>query len=405
MERTAMKKRILFVMTDALPMPPVKGGAVQHLVEQFLIYNEINEQFIIEVTSIPDLTAIDMADNYKNTIFKYCNIPERFMKLRNSKNRIVVALMRRVYRKIYFCFVKRILKNSRYDCIVFENELCIPNQVEYFENPKKYLHLHNDYINKNNKPKYSLSDKYDCILGISQFICDRVNEVDKNVKTRLLYNGLPVENFRKDIKSRIEVRKMYNIKETDIVFVFSGRMVEEKGLLELINAFNLLPKDIGEHAVLLIIGSKVYGNNISDKYGKEIRMQSDLSNYRIIFTGYIPHNRISNVYSACDIGCMPSLCEEALSLSVLEYMAEGLPIIISDGGGMVELCQNGEGIIVNRGKYFVEDFSKAMARLCYDQTFFSCCSLAAIKRAREFDSGEYCKRFSEILNEEMNINE
>ena len=37
-------KKILFVMTSALPFPPSKGGAVQSLVASLIDYNEVHKE-------------------------------------------------------------------------------------------------------------------------------------------------------------------------------------------------------------------------------------------------------------------------------------------------------------------------------------------------------------------------
>lgn len=51
-------KNILIITSSNLPMPPVKGGAVQNLIYFYLLNNEINHKFNFTVTSIYNEKAL-----------------------------------------------------------------------------------------------------------------------------------------------------------------------------------------------------------------------------------------------------------------------------------------------------------------------------------------------------------
>ncbi len=66
-----------------------------------------------------------------------------------------------------------------------------------------------------------------------------------------------------------------------------------------------------------------------------------------------------------DVGVLlsePSLHREGLSNSMMEYMAQGLPVVCGEGGGNAELVQDGvTGLIINSGD--PEALARALRRL------------------------------------------
>lgn len=73
---------------------------------------------------------------------------------------------------------------------------------------------------------------------------------------------------------------------------------------------------------------------------KEV-IKNNLENH-VIFKGII--SNIPNIIKNYDI-MMPSM-DEGFGLAVLEGMAVGLPIIISNVGGMTELINNKNGLVI-----------------------------------------------------------
>ncbi len=66
-------------------------------------------------------------------------------------------------------------------------------------------------------------------------------------------------------------------------------------------------------------------------------------------------NNVRSLYSCCDIGFQPSQGEVGYSLSILEYMIEGLPVIVPDNKSVCSATEDG-----NTGKIYKEnDISSA----------------------------------------------
>jgi glycosyltransferase involved in cell wall biosynthesis len=111
-----------------------------------------------------------------------------------------------------------------------------------------------------------------------------------------------------------------------------GRMNREKGVYELLEAFNRLVKD-NEDAKLLLIGSNegipedIFSSYSNISYGE------NLICYGYTKTPYI-------ALQAGDVLCLPSY-REGFGISVIEASAITLPVIVSDIYGLRDAFEDG----------------------------------------------------------------
>jgi glycosyltransferase involved in cell wall biosynthesis len=99
-----------------------------------------------------------------------------------------------------------------------------------------------------------------------------------------------------------------------------ARFVPEKGLHDLIDAFNKL--DIDGH--LIIAGDSDH----RDKYSESLKNKARL-NKRIILTGYITGNKLNQIFTHARVFVLPSY-HEGLPIALLEALSYGLPVLVSD---------------------------------------------------------------------------
>lgn len=383
-------KKYLFIMTPMLPFPPYKGGAVQNLVEQIVLYNEKNRKMLCTITSVfEEETDI----SYKNSEVLNIKIPSILLKIRDKQIKKISGICRMLIEKIYLIKIISYIREKKFDGIVFENTLSYGNAVKkYSKGSKLILHLHNDDITNQKNSKKKL-EAYDKIICVSEYIKDCVKDkVNKEIS--VVYNGIDVKQFKRNQIDRENMRNKYNIKKNQKVLLFSGRIVKEKGVAELIKAINLINDDV----VLVILGSKIYGKNVKDDYYNLINNLIKTSSKRIIMTGFVNYDEISKYYSMSDVGILPSLCEEALSLSVLEYMSAGLPIIISNSGGMKELYDSKCGYIIDKNEKFVENLSDAICKMINNENNYINFSNHVLEKSKNYDSKTYVKSMiSELI--------
>jgi glycosyltransferase involved in cell wall biosynthesis len=175
--------------------------------------------------------------------------------------------------------------------------------------------------------------------------CDKIifqNEFDqKNLyfsqffhyKINIIYgSGIDIEKFKRK-NSKMEIRKKLGIDLNDCVFIMSSRLIKEKGILELVNAFLIL-NSMYSNIRLLILGSQDLDNprNIDDDFIKFY------SNDKISFLGHVFD--VKEYLTASDFYIYPSYYREGIPRGILEAMAMQLPIITTNLPGCVNTVKN-----------------------------------------------------------------
>lgn len=155
------------------------------------------------------------------------------------------------------------------------------------------------------------------------------------VSDRLLHigNGVSASLFNTSLDSRAYIRHQYGVGEEDIVLTFVGRLVIEKGIVELLQAFTSI-KDRNKLVKLMLIGGCVDGDR--DRISIE-SIRSRLPNSIVDDVILLGHrDDIPQLLSASDIFILPSY-REGMPRSIIEAMAMGKPIIATDIRGCREL--------------------------------------------------------------------
>lgn len=132
--------------------------------------------------------------------------------------------------------------------------------------------------------------------------------------------------------------KEFGIPEDAFVVGCSARMRARKGLDVLLEA----AKRLGGHRVhFLLVGEVTDRKVLQLADGPDIRTQVHLAGFR---------KDAAALMGACDAFVMPSLRREGLPRAVIEAMAQGVPAVVTDVGGMPEIVVKGEsGFVVAAG--------------------------------------------------------
>jgi len=152
-------------------------------------------------------------------------------------------------------------------------------------------------------------------------------------KIDVVYHGVDA-SFKKIVAGQIleRVRNKYHIPQQYILFV--GNLEPKKNLVRLIDAFLLLKKKNAIPHKLLIVGQDGWK---SEAIHKRLERSGDTSD--IVFTGYVDNEDLPAIYSMAALFAFPSLYE-GFGLPVLEAMACGTPVLISDRGALPEIAGN-----------------------------------------------------------------
>lgn len=136
-----------------------------------------------------------------------------------------------------------------------------------------------------------------------------------NRDTHFIPNGVT----QPDILDSKIVSSKYNLNK-DSYFLFLGRVVPEKGIHYLIDAYNEVKTD----KKLVIAG----GASDTDSYYDELKRKAS-NNQNIIFTGFVQGQELEELYSNAYVYVLPSDLE-GMPLSLLEAMSYGNCCLTSD---------------------------------------------------------------------------
>ena len=148
-------------------------------------------------------------------------------------------------------------------------------------------------------------------------------------------NGIDTNYFSKSHFNDIEIakkRKELGISYDDFVFIFVGRIVKDKGINELINAFDQLYK-INNNVSLLLVGPFEDDLDPISRVSKNLILQ----NNKIFTTGY--KNDVRIYFALSDVLVFPSY-REGFPNVVMQAGAMELTSIVSDINGCNEIIEN-----------------------------------------------------------------
>ncbi|MDC4251499.1 glycosyltransferase family 4 protein [Clostridium perfringens] len=392
---------IIIITSGALPIPSVKGGAVENLVEMLININEVRCDNKFVIYSVYDKKLENVIRQYKNCTFKYIKtdrvVDKIFKVIRHIINRIPGIYIGNL-------FISKVIKDMKkmnldYDAIIVENSPEYGIVLNKNKMKNLILHLHNDYLNPSTKLKNKIINSYKEIYPISNCVKNNIELIERNKLTnvKVLYNGIDLSKFNKENFDVDVVREKFNISKEEFVIMYVGRLVSEKGVKELIQAVLLLP--IEYKLKLFIVGSPKYSDNTINKYFSELLKLSDPIKDKVIFTGYIDYSNLPELYSIANIGVVPSLCEDAFNLTTIEFMANKVPVIISDRGGMKEIISNLSGRVVRYNKDFIANLSKEIEYMYNKREFLDEMGKNAYNESKKFSNINYYNRFNNLLNE------
>lgn len=144
-------------------------------------------------------------------------------------------------------------------------------------------------------------------------------------ETHYIPNGITKPEIRTDstIRSKFSLEK-------DEYILYLGRIVPEKGIHYLIDAYNEIKTD----KKLVIAG----GSSHTSEYMQTLKEKAK-NNKNIIFTDFVQGIELEELYSNAYIYCLPSDLE-GMPLSLLEAMSYGNCCLTSDISECTEVCED-----------------------------------------------------------------
>jgi glycosyltransferase involved in cell wall biosynthesis len=322
--------RVLFLNYE---YPPLGGGAAN-----------ANAYLLDEYKNVPDL-YVDLVTSSVDNQYHMEKIGERIsihrLPIGKNKNNLHFQSQKDllVYAwKAYF-FSRRLIKKNKYDL-----------SHSFFTVPCGFLSLLFKWKSKipyvvslrgSDVPGYSERFKllYMFIRPLARLIWKNAAQVIANsqglkelaLKTNpaqdigVIFNGVDINNFFPDEKRRDPSRFL--------ITVGASRVTARKGINYLIEAIKILSAEY-PNIYFKVLGE---GNDRIrlEKLSQELKLES-----RVDFIGRIPREETAKYYQEADVFVLPST-NEGMSNALLEALASGLPVIVTEVGGTLELVQNG----------------------------------------------------------------
>ncbi|MFL8936302.1 glycosyltransferase family 4 protein [Rossellomorea oryzaecorticis] len=181
------------------------------------------------------------------------------------------------------------------------------------------------------------------IITVDTRLKDYVKEVS-GAEGNAIRNFIDIHNFKPDQEYKDQFRDKHGISKEDNVLFVPRRLTKKNGVIYPALA---MPKIIEKfpNTKLIYAGS---GEALSEikKIVEEHKLHDNVT-----LLGAIPHEEIKEFYALCDVVLVPSVhsagVEEATSISALEAMGSGSPLVACAVGGLKEIVNNKEdGLLV-----------------------------------------------------------
>ena len=337
--------RVAIISSEKLPVPPVRGGAIQQYIAGIVPYLSKKHEITVYCINDSELKSNELVDKVS-----YIRLPAR------SKEE-------------FFSAVARSLAEYNYDIVhVFNRPRTIKKYVRAAPESKYILSVHNEMFAPK---KISKNEAIECIeqvsaiVTISDFIQKGILKKYPQAvgKIRTIYSGVDLQQYypvwsAPAQKIRKRIQSEYGINNAKVI-LYVSRFSPKKGSHLVLQA---MPEVIKEHrqTVLLVVGSKWYGTDRVDDYVSYIFSLGKKIQGNIIFTGFVRPADIHKYYAAGDIFICASQWEEPLARVHYEAMATGLPIITTDRGGNPEVVKGYRNGLVLSNYEKPEEFAAAI---------------------------------------------
>jgi glycosyltransferase involved in cell wall biosynthesis len=210
-------------------------------------------------------------------------------------------------------------------------------------NPNEKLMLRFNSLLRSYEKK--LMKRSDALIAVSLYTKKELTElydVDEE-KIHVIYNGVDTQKFRPNRK-RVSLRLELGLKEKHKIILCVGRLYYRKGITILLKSIPEVVQKFKD--VRFVISGKGFKKN--EENLRKLTEELEIEKY-VMFLGYVPDEKLPDLYAASDIFVLPALYEN-FPFAILEAQSTGLPVISTKVGGIPEfLKENKNGFLVEPG--------------------------------------------------------
>lgn len=214
-------------------------------------------------------------------------------------------------------------------------------------------------------------------------------------KIEILPNAVDIHRFRPDPSLRAATRASLRL-EANPLILFVGSFYPWHDVATLLKAFAAVLAAHRE-ARLILVGEGTEREKMM-RYAADLQIEDAVK-----FTGFIPHEQVSNMVNAADIAVVPvPKMEQEMWLSpmkLFEYMASGKAIVASAMGQIANVIRDGQnGLLVPAGD--VQALTDALRKLIEDAELRERLGAQAREDAmREYSWERYVLRLEKVFDD------
>lgn len=403
--------KVLIVGSSKLPVPAVKGGAVPNLIEELIQQNEIERKTDLYCISLFDEKAVEASEKYHVTEFIWAKTPA-WAKLFDRINYLILKKVFHVERLLSLAYVwqiytlgkftGRVLKKNDFDRVIFENSVPVLLAMKSRKNAKKYegkYYLHMHAVPRQYYGNIKQVRNVKKLITVSDYVSKAITD-DPRLKmdisrTVVMRNCIDHERFcPQDPLTVKNIRQTLNIPENKKAVMFVGRICADKGITELVDAFEKINRD---DTVLVIVGANFYKSGIVSPFEEQLKERMENIRDKVIFTGYVDYSVISRYYAAADVMVMPSIWDDPAPITILEAMACGKALITTDSGGIPEYVGEDNCIVVKRDGNIVDKIAEKLDMLLDNPDEIQRLGKRAAVQVSKYNRQYYYKQLIDIL--------
>jgi glycosyltransferase involved in cell wall biosynthesis len=325
--------RIAIICTERLPVPPLRGGAIQIFIDGVTPYLGARYELTIYCIRDPELPDDEIVNGVR-----YIRVPREHYEYEVAKR---LSAEEKPYDLIHVC-------NRPRNLLLYKHAMADSRFV---------VSLHNEMFRE-----AKISDQLgliaiqfaDGIMSISSYIGRTIVERFPHAQPKIqtVYSGIDLQRYIPIYSSeaaalRHSLRTKYGVEDKKVV-LFVGRLSKVKGPDILIRAMGSVIQQHPE-AVLVVVGSRWFSDDRMDEYTTRLRqLAEELGEDRVVFTNFVPPSRIPEHFLIGDVFVCSSQWEEPLARVHYEAMGAGLPIITTRRGGNAEVIHHMvNGIVID----------------------------------------------------------
>lgn len=231
--------------------------------------------------------------------------------------------------------------------VIAENILMIFRLPKYIESMAGYLIM---------KQIIHTYQRLDLLTVPSPAAAKLYKKYGLKIPIHVISNGLYLKEFGNVTeKEKEKMKKKYNLSDTPIV-IYVGRLDKEKRVDVLVAGAALLKNEDFQ----LIIAGKGSDKERIHRMVKKLGIQD-----KVVFLGYLPDGELPVLYSLATTYVMPSDAE-LQSISTMEAMASGLPVLGANAIALPNLIKNGVNGFLFKPRNAV-DLSKKLKAVLADK--------------------------------------